>query len=363
MSDNLKANAWFDENDDIIFSKFEMVDGKYVPPKTNFLKHLDQLINGEVFSLEWKCEGRRAPTPENAESYDHETENFSEIENTIDDGDFEFEDELNQLNLSSVRRTTTPKGSAKKMTTSLQSILSNIARHRKLDMLEDESADDTTPIAQDHDQETVSSQSTELTEHQLEDNEDLLQEKESQSPKSINHNFDEESHAENEQGSNDADNSQQLKPDNFVEQKRICEDNSTSEEISTKQIQLTIQQMQMLQNTFIQSNIRNLNVPSSDQTNPNESKSNFFNLQTKEQSSVSILENTLKQETPQNENQSPFSHLSADEPPNQQPPDSMLNENFTQERSATEHTMELMDTQDSSQTPHELSEFDFKMDD
>lgn len=131
-----KANAWNDEYDNAIFSKFELVGGKYVPPQADFIKHLDTYTNGQEFNLQWKCLGRRAPTPENEEINDHEDDQFTHVETTIDDKDFEFEDELNQLNLSAVRRNATPKGSAKKTKTpNLQSILSNIARHRKIDML------------------------------------------------------------------------------------------------------------------------------------------------------------------------------------------------------------------------------------
>ncbi|KAL1456377.1 hypothetical protein WDU94_001108 [Cyamophila willieti] len=131
-----KNNPWYDEADEQIFSKFEIVGGKFIPPKAEFLKHLESFSNSQEFKLQWKCIGRRAPTPENEETNEHDDSQFPHVENTIDDKDFEFEDELNQLNLSSVRRNATPKGSAKKTkTNSLQSILSNIARHRKIDML------------------------------------------------------------------------------------------------------------------------------------------------------------------------------------------------------------------------------------
>lgn len=51
--------------------------------------------------------------------------------------EFDFQDEMSQLKLT-VRQPgdCTPKGSAKKATTSLNSILSNMARHRKLELME-----------------------------------------------------------------------------------------------------------------------------------------------------------------------------------------------------------------------------------
>jgi len=56
----------------------------------------------------------------------------------MDKSDFDFQEEMSQLNLA-VRPTSdnTPKGSAKKKTTTFDAILSNMARHRKLNMIPD----------------------------------------------------------------------------------------------------------------------------------------------------------------------------------------------------------------------------------
>uniref|UniRef100_A0A8D8YKY2 Uncharacterized protein n=1 Tax=Cacopsylla melanoneura TaxID=428564 RepID=A0A8D8YKY2_9HEMI len=184
MSDNTSAdqgsknNPWYDEADEKIFSKFEFVGGKFIPPQAEFLKHLENYSNGQEFKLQWKCIGRRAPTPENEETNEHDDDQFDHVENTIDDKDFEFEDELNQLNLSSVRRNATPKGSAKKTkTNSLQSILSNIARHRKIDMLgtEDELKNKMKQEQQKQSQLETANQLDMRHEHQLLGDENLSQ--------------------------------------------------------------------------------------------------------------------------------------------------------------------------------------------
>lgn len=54
--------------------------------------------------------------------------------------DFDFQEEMSHLNLA-VRPAgdNTPKGSAKKKTTTFDAVLSNMARHRKLNMLPDNS--------------------------------------------------------------------------------------------------------------------------------------------------------------------------------------------------------------------------------
>lgn len=56
----------------------------------------------------------------------------------MDKSDFDFQEEMSHLNLA-VRPTgdNTPKGSAKKKTTTFDAILSNMARHRKLNMISD----------------------------------------------------------------------------------------------------------------------------------------------------------------------------------------------------------------------------------
>lgn len=138
-SESDESKPWFDQEDEDIFSKFEFVGGKFVPPKAQFSQYLESFVKDEKIPLNWKFLGRRAPTPENEETNELEVDQMikEEIKSEKDSVEgFEFQDETNQFNLSSVKRIATPKGSAKKTKpNSLQSILSNIARHHKIDML------------------------------------------------------------------------------------------------------------------------------------------------------------------------------------------------------------------------------------
>lgn len=108
------------------------------PSPEEIVELYEQIAREKILELEWQCPGRRPPTPLNSlDSQNSQDENSSEIkeeENT----DFDFKDEMSQLRLS-VRPTGEhlgPRGSAKKKTTSLDAILSNMARHRKLDMMD-----------------------------------------------------------------------------------------------------------------------------------------------------------------------------------------------------------------------------------
>lgn len=57
----------------------------------------------------------------------------------MDKSDFDFQEEMSHLNLA-VRPTgdCTPKGSAKKKTTTFHAVLSNFVRHRKQNMITDD---------------------------------------------------------------------------------------------------------------------------------------------------------------------------------------------------------------------------------
>lgn len=108
------------------------------PSPEEIIELYEQIDREKILELEWQCPGRRPPTPLNiSDGQNNQDENLSEIkeeENT----DFDFKDEMSQLRLN-VRPTgeyVGPRGSAKKKTTSLDAILSNMARHRKLDMMD-----------------------------------------------------------------------------------------------------------------------------------------------------------------------------------------------------------------------------------
>ena len=91
--------------------------------------------------LDWKCPGRRPPTPPD-EKHDDEEEEV--VEDDGKDMAFDFEDEFTNtttLNTPQQRRIAAGgglKGSARKMTTSLDGVLSNMRRHRIEDNMESE---------------------------------------------------------------------------------------------------------------------------------------------------------------------------------------------------------------------------------
>lgn len=115
-------------------------NGEWEPEPKVIAELYCQLENDGYIELEWQCPGRRPPTPQylndNKDNFDDKAHDVKEEE---DKSDFEFKDEMSQLRLS-VRpaENVGPRGSAKKKTTSLDAILSNMARHRKLDMMEED---------------------------------------------------------------------------------------------------------------------------------------------------------------------------------------------------------------------------------
>lgn len=139
-----------DEDFEMEHSDEEMrpVDGKEWEPSPQEIAELLRKIEKDKFlELEWTTPGRRPPTP--AVTYD--TGTFDDVDKSVirtreEKSDFEFQDEMANLKLSSkairpAGADSGPKGSAKKKTTSLDAILSNMARHRKLDMMEDDDED------------------------------------------------------------------------------------------------------------------------------------------------------------------------------------------------------------------------------
>lgn len=108
------------------------------PSPDEIVELYEQIERDKILELEWQCPGRRPPTPVNVtDNQNNQDENSSETKEE-ENSDFDFKDEMSQLRLS-VRPTgehVGPRGSAKKKTTSLDAILSNMARHRKLDMMD-----------------------------------------------------------------------------------------------------------------------------------------------------------------------------------------------------------------------------------
>lgn len=146
-------NATNTNNMDIDFElecsddELRTTDGKvWEPSPEEIVQLLEAVDRDKVLQLEWTTPGRRPPTPIiNPVAFgeaDLENERQSD-----EKSDFDFQDEMSNLKLSAkairpVGSESGPRGSAKKKTpTSLDAILSNMARHRKLDMMEDDDED------------------------------------------------------------------------------------------------------------------------------------------------------------------------------------------------------------------------------
>ncbi|GBP84723.1 PAXIP1-associated glutamate-rich protein 1 [Eumeta japonica] len=141
----LQGDNWdFPCSDDEI-SKAGVFDGSYWTPDPLELEELYNSIdkNGTL-PLEWKCPGRRAPSPV---AVNKESQPELPVSPTREErSDFDFMEEVNSLRLR-VRRDGEDalRGSAKKKTTSFDGILSNIIRHKKIEQMEKQ-ANITSPI-------------------------------------------------------------------------------------------------------------------------------------------------------------------------------------------------------------------------
>ncbi|XP_076756580.1 PTIP binding protein Pa1 [Xylocopa sonorina] len=118
--------------------KYESTDGKneWTLKPDDILTLIETLeANGKVLELEWKCPGRRGPSP--LLSNNRQQENGAQEYKTEEKSDFDFMDEMSSPRLP-VRRTgeSTPKGSAKKKTASFHCVLSTMKRHRRLEQQE-----------------------------------------------------------------------------------------------------------------------------------------------------------------------------------------------------------------------------------
>ncbi|XP_032676603.1 PAXIP1-associated glutamate-rich protein 1 [Odontomachus brunneus] len=90
--------------------------------------------NNRVLELEWKCPGRRGPSP--LPSNNRQQEHGSQEYKAEEKSDFDFMDEISPR--LPVRRLgeSTPKGSAKKKTASFNVVLSTMLRHRRQEQQE-----------------------------------------------------------------------------------------------------------------------------------------------------------------------------------------------------------------------------------
>ncbi|XP_056630322.1 PAXIP1-associated glutamate-rich protein 1 [Diorhabda carinulata] len=103
--------------------------GPWEPNPEEIDRLYTMLENGEMQELIWKCPGYRSPSPEATEEPDQEDDNKESEEPT----DFDFMDEVSSPKLKIRNKgEETLKGSAKKKTTSLDSVLNNMRRHNLL---------------------------------------------------------------------------------------------------------------------------------------------------------------------------------------------------------------------------------------
>lgn len=117
-------------------SKTGVFIGKSWMPSPAELEELYKSIEKTgTLPLEWKCPGRRAPSPVPI-SKDNQPE-IPQSPIREEKSDFDFMDEVSSLRLR-VRREgeDTLRGSAKKKTTSFDGILSNMIRHKRIEQME-----------------------------------------------------------------------------------------------------------------------------------------------------------------------------------------------------------------------------------
>lgn len=137
-SDRALGDAEIDCSDDEKYDIKLRDNGDWEPEPSVIADLYCQMEIEGYIELEWQCPGRRPPTPQSSnDNKEYTDDRTNEIKEEEDKSDFDFKDEMSQLRLS-VRpaENVGPRGSAKKKTTSLDAILSNMARHRKLDMME-----------------------------------------------------------------------------------------------------------------------------------------------------------------------------------------------------------------------------------
>jgi len=106
----------------------------WLPPPARIVELYEQLAEASppVLELAWRCPGRRAPTPQVEEQEEADQEE-AKPETTTNHMDFDDDDDEAVAAFSTPTQRRTPgnlKGSARKKTTSLDNVLSNMRRHR-----------------------------------------------------------------------------------------------------------------------------------------------------------------------------------------------------------------------------------------
>ncbi|XP_063235775.1 PAXIP1-associated glutamate-rich protein 1 [Bacillus rossius redtenbacheri] len=123
-------------------------DDSYEPSPEEIIELYDTLEAEGVLELEWQCPGRRPPSPAQNEFLQEEEEDL-ELK-PEEKSDFDFKDEMSAPSFTPRRVEGGPKGSAKKKTTSLDGILSNMRRHRQMEEMEKQASSAGLPDGEQH---------------------------------------------------------------------------------------------------------------------------------------------------------------------------------------------------------------------
>lgn len=111
-------------------------NGDWYIPRDEIIRMYETLDQEKTLKLQWECPGMRSLSPAGDEHY-KEGDDESMESKPEEKSDFDFNDEMTAPNLSRLRVSdAAPIGSAKKKTTSLDGILSNIRRHRQIEEME-----------------------------------------------------------------------------------------------------------------------------------------------------------------------------------------------------------------------------------
>lgn len=141
----LQGDDWELACSDDELSKSGILVGKHWMPDPNELEDLYKNIDKSgTVSLNWKCPGRRAPSPLHVSKENQPEMPASPVRE--EKSNFDFMDEVSSLRLR-VRREgeDTLRGSAKKKTTSFDGILSNMIRHKRIEQMEKQANTPSTP--------------------------------------------------------------------------------------------------------------------------------------------------------------------------------------------------------------------------
>ncbi|XP_065351732.1 PAXIP1-associated glutamate-rich protein 1 isoform X1 [Cloeon dipterum] len=116
-------------SDDERYSARDEQSSSWIPVASEIKKLFETLDKNQILDLSWQCPGKRNPK---SDERDLETNEFEEEEETPNNTDFDFADETATPKLRRAMDNS-GRGSARKKTTSLDSVLSNMRRHRQLE--------------------------------------------------------------------------------------------------------------------------------------------------------------------------------------------------------------------------------------